>query len=295
MAHQKNLHVVSSIDTSVGVLQADARCLTQILVNLLSNAVKFTPTGGTIGLDIIGDAAEHVVYYTVWDTGIGIVEDDLARIFQPFVQLDGRLARHYAGTGLGLALVAQMVDLHRGSIAVTSLVGQGSRFTVTFPWDEISGEKGETVGNLPGMVGDAHPSARQTRYARILVVDDNPANLAMVADYLSFKGYEVVIAHEGAEAVAQTRETHPDVIVMDIQMPGMNGLEAIRCIRADPTVATVPIIALTALATSIDRKQCLAAGADDYLSKPVSLRALVKALEVLLSHGHTSGSVHASR
>jgi signal transduction histidine kinase len=294
MAHQKNLHVVSSIDTAVGVLQADARCLTQILVNLLSNAVKFTPTGGTIGLDIVGDAAEHVVHYTVWDTGIGIAEDDQARIFQPFVQLDGRLARHYAGTGLGLALVAQLVDLHSGSIAATSIVGQGSRFTVTFPWNEIRMEKGETVDKLPGTDGGASPPAGQIRQARILVVDDNPANLAMVADYLNVKGYAVVVAHEGAEAVAQTREIHPDVIVMDIQMPGMDGLEAIRCIRADPTVATVPIIALTALAMPTDRKQCLAAGADDYLSKPVSLRALVMALEVQLSHGHTSGSADTS-
>jgi CheY-like chemotaxis protein len=125
-------------------------------------------------------------------------------------------------------------------------------------------------------------------------VEDNPANLAMVADYLSVKGYEVVVAHEGAEAVAQTRETHPDAIVMDIQMPGMDGLEAIRCIRADPTVATVPIIALTALATPTDRKQCLDAGANDYLSKPVSLRALVKALAVQLGHSRASGSVDIS-
>jgi signal transduction histidine kinase len=294
MAHQKNLHVVSSIDTAVGVLQADARCLTQILVNLLSNAVKFTPTGGTIGLEIIGDMAEHVVHSTVWDTGIGIAEDDQARIFQPFVQLDGRLARQYAGTGLGLALVAQMVDLHNGSIAATSIVGQGSRFTVTIPWNEISVEKGEAVDTLPGTDGDAHPPARQTTQTRVLVVEDNPANLAMVADYLSVKGYEVVVAHEGAEAVAQTRETHPDAIVMDIQMPGMDGLEAIRCIRADPTVATVPIIALTALATPTDRKQCLDAGANDYLSKPVSLRSLVKAIAVQLSHSRASGSVDIS-
>jgi signal transduction histidine kinase/CheY-like chemotaxis protein len=292
MAHQKNLHVTSSIDTGVGVLQADARCLTQILVNLLSNAVKFTPTGGTVGLDIVGDAAEHVVRYTVWDTGIGIAEDDQSRIFQPFVQLDGRLARQYAGTGLGLALVARMVDLHSGSITATSIVGQGSRFIVTFPWNEISVEKAATVDTLPET--DASPPARQTKQARILVVEDNPANLTMVADYLSVKGYQVVVAHEGAEAVAQTRKTHPDVILMDIQMPGMDGLEAIRCIRADPTVAAVPIIALTALATPTDRKQCLAAGADDYLSKPVSLRALVTALEAQLSHGHTSGSADTS-
>jgi signal transduction histidine kinase len=288
LAHQKNLHVDSSIDSAIGMLQADARCLTQILVNLLSNAVKFTPTGGTIGLDIVGNAVERVIHCTVSDTGIGIAEEDLARIFQPFVQLDGRLARHYAGTGLGLALVTRLVDLHGGSITVTSTVGQGSRFTITLPWSESSAETDAAMDGLPGTDRDASPSACQTRQARVLVVEDNPANLAMVVDYLTIKGYDVIVAHEGAEAVAQTRAVHPDVIVMDIQMPGMDGLEAIRCIRADPRVARVPIIALTALAMPSDREQCLAAGADDYLSKPVSLRALVTALEGQLSHGRSS-------
>jgi CheY-like chemotaxis protein len=131
---------------------------------------------------------------------------------------------------------------------------------------------------------DGGSSDNSARQARILVVDDNPTNLAMVADYLTAKGFQVVVAQEGSEAVAQTRESEPDAIVMDIQMPGMNGLEAIRYIRSDPTVARMPIIALTALAMPSDRKDCLAAGADDYLSKPVSLRALVEILENRLGH-----------
>jgi signal transduction histidine kinase len=284
MAHQKNLHVVSSLDSSVGLLQADARSLTQILVNLLSNAVKFTPSGGSIGLDIVGKAAERVVNCTVWDTGIGIADDDLARIFQPFVQLDGRLSRQYAGTGLGLALVAQLVDLQHGSIAITSTIGQGSRFTITLPWNEMSAVTDIGMDEPAGKNQDGGSSDNHARQARILVVDDNPTNLAMVADYLTAKGFQVVVAQEGSEAVAQTRESEPDAIVMDIQMPGMNGLEAIRYIRSDPTVARMPIIALTALAMPSDRKDCLAAGADDYLSKPVSLRTLVEILENRLGH-----------
>jgi signal transduction histidine kinase len=292
MAQQKKLHVVSSFDSSVGMIQADARSLTQILVNLLSNAVKFTPSGGSIGLDIVGEAAERVVHCTVWDTGIGIGDDDQARIFQPFVQLDGRLSRQYAGTGLGLALVAQLVDLHRGSIAVTSAIGHGSRFTITLPWNEISEARDTRMDEATGKDQDAGSPDSQARQARILVVDDNPTNLAMVVEYLTAKGFEVLIAREGAAAVAQTRESHPDAIVMDIQMPGMDGLEAIRCIRADPMVARVPIIALTALAMPTDRKDCLAAGADEYLSKPVKLRTLLEMLETRLGHAASARIGH---
>jgi signal transduction histidine kinase len=134
LARQKDLRIVSSLDTTVGMLQADARRLKQMLVNLLSNAVKFTPEGGTIGLDVVGDAAAQRIHMTIWDTGIGMAADDLPRLFQPFVQLDSRLARQYNGTGLGLALVQRMAALHGGSVAVASTLGQGSRFTITLPW-----------------------------------------------------------------------------------------------------------------------------------------------------------------
>ncbi|HET9224373.1 MAG TPA: MASE1 domain-containing protein, partial [Roseiflexaceae bacterium] len=133
-AEQKGVRVVASFDHTIQQLYADARSVKQILVNLLTNAVKFTPSGGQVGLDIVGDTAQGIVSCSVWDTGIGIAEDDLARIFQPFVQVDGRLTREYSGAGLGLAMVARMVDLHGGSIAVTSRVGHGSRFTVALPW-----------------------------------------------------------------------------------------------------------------------------------------------------------------
>ncbi len=134
LARQKDLRIVSSNDSTVGMLHVDARRLKQMLVNLLSNVVKFTPEGGTVGLEIVGDAAARRVHLTVWDTGIGMAADDLPRLFQPFVQLDSRLARQYAGTGLGLALVQGMAALQGGSVAVESTLGQGSRFTITLPW-----------------------------------------------------------------------------------------------------------------------------------------------------------------
>jgi len=278
-AHAKRLQLVTCFDSSVQLLLADARSLKQILVNLLSNAVKFTPAGGRVGLEIAGDAAEGRVSFTVWDSGIGIAEEDLAHIFQPFVQIDGRLAREYVGTGLGLALVSRLVDLHGGSIAVTSTPSQGSRFTVTLPWRQsaeaaTAQQEGAALAKAAGDM-----PANQARRERVLVAEDNPANLMAVADYLTAKGYRVVVAHDGAEAVARARETRPDVMLMDIQMPGMDGLEATRQMRADATLAAIPIIALTALAMPGDRERCIAAGVDVYLTKPVPLPELVATIE----------------
>jgi signal transduction histidine kinase len=120
-------------------LNADALRLKQILINLLSNAIKFTPDGGSFGIEVLGNAAEKQVQITVWDTGIGIKEEDLPRLFQSFVQLDARLARQYSGTGLGLSLARKLAELHGGNIKAQSVFGQGSRFTVTMPWEAPSG------------------------------------------------------------------------------------------------------------------------------------------------------------
>jgi signal transduction histidine kinase len=134
MAQQKGLKVLTKLDSAVTTIQADERQLKQILVNLLSNAVKFTPEGGSIGLEVAGKIEQDAVYFTVWDFGIGIARENLERLFQPFVQLDSGLTRQYPGTGLGLALVRRLVNLHGGSISVESEPGKGSRFTVSLPW-----------------------------------------------------------------------------------------------------------------------------------------------------------------
>ncbi|NTU80459.1 MAG: PAS domain S-box protein [Chloroflexales bacterium] len=134
-ARTRRITVTTTLDSQFETIQADARRLTQILVNLLTNAVKFTPEGGAVGLEVRGDAAQQTVTFTVWDTGIGIAADDLPRLFQPFVQLDSALSRQYAGIGLGLALVRQLVEVHNGSITVESTLGEGSCFSVTLPWN----------------------------------------------------------------------------------------------------------------------------------------------------------------
>jgi PAS domain S-box-containing protein len=277
-AHRKQVKVSFSLDNKVSTMQADERRLKQLLVNLLSNAVKFTSEGGDVGLEVLGDAERQMVHFIVWDTGIGITRENIGRLFQPFVQLDSSLSRQYSGTGLGLSLVKRLAELHGGSVSVESKVGKGSRFTVSLPWQEASGGRQEAGGKMQEAPFVLHPASC------ILLAEDDETNLTTMSDYLSAKGYRVIVARDGHEVIQRAREDRPDVVLMDIQMPGMDGLEAIRHIRAepDPRVAQVPIIALTAIAMSGDRQRCLDAGANEYLSKPVSLKELVEVIETQL-------------
>jgi len=139
-AQKKHLTLTSQLDEQVESLQADPRRLKQILVNLLANAIKFTPEGGAAGLEVVGDAERGEARFTVWDTGIGIAPENIAQLFQPFVQLDTGLARRYEGAGLGLALVARLVELHGGRVWVESELGKGSRFSVAIPWQAVGQE-----------------------------------------------------------------------------------------------------------------------------------------------------------
>jgi len=302
-AQKKQLKVSCSFDGAVTLIRADGRRLKQILVNLLNNSVKFTPEGGMIGLEVRGDAEHQMVRLTVWDTGIGISPQDLGRLFQPFVQLDGSLSRQYAGTGLGLALVYRMVEMHGGSVAVESEVGKGSRFTVSLPWREDEGkaneQPGQEMGREPNQgtgkqrdlrlaprdpiasLGTTRNRARQAGGGpvTILLAEDSETNINTVSEYLTIKGYQVVVARNGAEAIERARETRPAVIVMDIQMPGMDGLEATRRVRADADLKKIPIIAMTALTMPGDRERCLEAGANEYVGKPISLKDLVRMIE----------------
>lgn len=272
-AQKKRLQIHYEQDPSVGVIQADERRLKQILVNLLSNAVKFTPEGGNIGLEVCSHAAARSITFTVWDTGIGIAAADQERLFQPFVQLDSRLSRQYTGTGLGLSLVYRMAQLHQGSVKVESEVGQGSRFTVALPW-------------LPAYITPSHPETGPlppvaiSQGAIVLIAEDNELVASTMDEYLSLKGYRILIAQNGYDAVELTHKLQPDIVLMDIQMPGMDGLEAIRRIRAMSTQNhTIPIIALTALAMPGDKDLCLQAGATAYISKPVPMIHLVQMIE----------------
>lgn len=284
LAQKKNLRVGFSQQPAGIAMLADARRLKQILVNLLSNAVKFTPDGGRIGLEVAADPQQAILQFTVWDTGIGIAEQNLPRLFQPFTQLDASLAREYNGTGLGLALVRTMAEMHDGSVAVQSKLGEGSRFTVSLPWrqpDELSHASDRDLPAVPPVPNrDLVPG----RKPLILLTDDNNTILEVYSSYLEASGCEVVTAYRGSDAVRIAEDRHPALILMDIQMPGMDGLATIRHLRAsrDPEVAAIPIVAVTALAMQGDRERCLEAGANAYLSKPVSLVQLAQMIAHLV-------------
>lgn len=280
MAHKKNQQVLLDIDPAARSIWADERRLKQVLVNLLSNAVKFTPENGQLGIEVRADPDEKRVTFTVWDNGIGIEEQDLTRLFQPFVQLDSSLAREVTGTGLGLALVTQMVHLHGGSITVDSKPGTGSRFHLTLPWEPALAKNAEWRLKSTGKFRAVHPDRKDRPL--ILLIEDDPDAIVMISDYLENAGYRVLAARDGSAGLEQALRNPPSLILMDIQMPHMDGLEVTRRLRADPQFRSVPILALTALAMPGDRERCLAAGATDYITKPVSLKKLAELIEKYL-------------
>jgi PAS domain S-box-containing protein len=274
-------------DERITTIYADERRLKQILINLLTNAVKFTPPGGEIGLSVRASPGNEVIHFVVWDTGIGIAEEHIERLFKPFVQVESGLARHHEGTGLGLALVARLTELHGGSVQVESEEGNGSQFTISLPFlkdptaeHSASGEPARQTTQ-----GQSVPFAQVESSPLILLAEDNESTLEVFTDYLTVKGYQVLVARSSAEVFAHLAHTLPALILMDIQMPGMDGLEMTRHIRADPETVAIPIIALTALAMPGDRERCLQAGANDYMSKPVNLKELVRAIERQLAVG----------
>lgn len=289
MAQKKRLKIQTDFRSEVQSIQADSRRLKQILLNLLSNAVKFTPEQGQIGLSFEGDKEQGIVVFQVWDTGIGIADDMMSKLFQPFVQLDSSLSRHYEGTGLGLALVKSLTDLHGGSVSVSSIIDQGSLFSITLPWqpqeEDISADSTTLAESMatPAATTAARLQTDIREGAKILLVEDNEHNRNLLGDYLDTRGYQVIIAADGAEALQHARNTVPDLILMDIQMPGIDGLEVTRRIRGELKMTEVPIIALTALAMPGDKERCLEAGADAYLSKPVAIRELMELAEELLA------------
>jgi signal transduction histidine kinase/PAS domain-containing protein len=287
LANKKSITVEYSVQPALATMYVDPKRLKQILVNLLNNAVKFTPEKGKVSLDVFADSEKKQMRFSISDTGIGIKPEDVAKLFKPFVQLDSSLSRQYEGTGLGLILVKQLTELHGGTVQVQSEIGRGSRFIVELPWDEKGNaldaglfiEENESEKNTPVIPS---PSIENNQ-KRILLAEDNDANVMMVKDYLENHGYQIFVAHHGGEVLEKAVEISPDLILMDIQMPKIDGLEATRRLRTIPGFATLPIIALTAFAMPGDRERCLEAGANEYLAKPVNLKRLLSMISEFLS------------
>jgi len=282
-ASNKRVQLATNIQPDLPDLFADEIRIRQVLLNLLTNAVKFTLEGGMVTLTVSHFSQEDALQPTylriqITDTGIGIAPENIPKLFQPFVQIDGALNRQQTGTGLGLALVKQIVELHGGQVELTSKLKEGSCFTVDLPYAPqvaLASQAKSVSGSNEADFSTAHASdTTPIPSSLILLAEDNLANVATISSYLEAKGYRLLIASDGQEAIDLAISHHPDVILMDVQMPGVDGLEAMRHIRQQESLRETLIIALTALAMTGDRERCLAAGADDYLSKPVRLKEL---------------------
>ncbi|WP_125562330.1 PAS domain S-box protein [Pseudoalteromonas rubra] len=254
------------------VLMGDALRLSQVLLNLLSNAIKFTPHFGRITLQLTAKASTKSnaqILFCVSDTGIGISPSQLQTLFAPFTQADASTTRQYGGTGLGLAISKNLVKLMGGRVWCESSEGEGARFFVeiTFPLGETATEPGVQIGAKiePGAV-----SAVLER-ATVLLVEDNDINREIAQEILTDVGMQVFTAEHGEEALERVREADVDLILMDCQMPVMDGYTATREIRKIPTYRQVPIIALTANVMHHDLQEIKACGMDDHIAKPINV------------------------
>ncbi|HEY3380673.1 MAG TPA: ATP-binding protein [Vicinamibacterales bacterium] len=279
-ASQKGLTLALRIDPDIAaVLIGDADRLRQILINLVGNAVKFTERGSvSVAVSRAPSATgETDLQFTVTDTGIGIPDDKRATIFDPFTQADGSNSRRYGGTGLGLAICSRLVEAMGGRLWLDATSGGGSTFCFVLPFDTA---EPEVAASEPDAPPPASPvSARPV--LSILLVEDSPVNQRLARALLAKRGHAVSVAGNGREALHLLASQRVDLVVMDVQMPEVDGLEATRTIRAREraTGCHLPIIAMTAHAMPGDRAKCLEAGMDEYVTKPIDPAALFAAID----------------
>jgi two-component system, sensor histidine kinase len=260
--------------------------LRQVLVNLIGNALKFTGEGGvdiSVGVDAAGD-----LRFAVRDTGVGISKQGQASLFQMFNQVDGQSRGKFGGTGLGLAISKRLVDLMGGRIGVESAMSKGSIFWFTLPLRPGTASRVTIIpagaGAVPGGALAASQGALVAKL-RILVADDNPVNQQVAAGMLRRGGHMVDIVGDGASALEAVAKGAYDLVLMDVEMPELDGFEATRRIRLlDGTKAAVPIIALTAHAMRGDEARCIEAGMSDYMPKPISRQRLDDAVRTWGRH-----------
>ena len=271
-------------------MQGDPGRLRQVMGNLLSNALKFTPRGGSIRVSAQSLAASggapRLLRLRVQDSGVGIAPKQQATIFDAFTQADASTARRFGGSGLGLAICSRLVKLMGGSIELHSELGQGSTFTVTVPMGEVAMADSAPL-SAPLELNEVSQAGDRFAGLTVLVAEDHPVNELLMNQLLQRLQCRVRNARDGAQAVAQWAAGGVDLVLMDVQMPDVNGLQATRRIREleiEQHRPHTPIVAVTANAMNGDREACLAAGMDGYVPKPVSPQALMRAMDDALLH-----------
>jgi PAS domain S-box-containing protein len=259
------------------ILVGDPQRLRQVLLNLLSNAVKFTEAGAIqVGIRLVRSLPESVdLEFTIADTGIGIPAEEQQRIFEPFTQADSSTTRRYGGTGLGLTISRRFIELMGGRLELESELGRGSlfRFTIHFPLTDSLPARPRMSDHIP----------HGQHCLRILLAEDNAINRRVAVRLLERMGHEVRVAENGREAVAAVEQGVYDLVLMDCQMPEMDGFAATRAIRSLDGGRNLPIVAMTANAMSEDRQVCLDSGMDDYIAKPISAQQLHNLLDGIQS------------
>ncbi|MEK0179978.1 MAG: response regulator [Oscillatoriales cyanobacterium] len=306
-ADKKRIALSLELDYRITKVLLDERRVRQMVINLLSNAVKFTPEQGRVklsgrlayGNEINGDyrpdcspvnASTPYFCFEVKDSGIGIPEDRWHLLFRPFQQVDSSLTRRHEGTGLGLALTKRLAELHGGTVSFQSICDRGSLFRVWLPLTEMRQELATSAASpLDSGFSSASAMPSPIGSKRILVVEDQPFNQMLISEVLELEGYAVEMIADGSgmldriSAASAAPELLPDLILMDIQLPDVDGFELMRRVKADPLWKSVPMIAVTAMAMPGDRDRCLEAGASDYLSKPLDLNLAIATVRSFLS------------
>ncbi|BAZ67062.1 MAG: hybrid histidine kinase/response regulator HrmK [Pelatocladus maniniholoensis HA4357-MV3] len=280
-ATNKGLKISLELDPNVNTLLADSLRLKQMLLNLLFNAVKFT-TNGSVGLQV--KLKNYWIYFTVWDTGIGISQEHQAELFQPYFQISNSVVSRNEGTGLGLVVTQKLAELHGGRVEVESELGHGSRFTIVLPLKQkCETEKVEEVEEL-GKVGKkaktedisrtSQSFSKNNYFPNILLVEDDSDNARLIQIYLQKLGYQINLVNNAEQMWKILYQQKPAVILLDIKLPDEDGLGIIQKLREHQQYRNIPIIVQTAMAMKGDREICLAAGVNEYISKPIDLPLL---------------------
>ncbi|MCP4290275.1 MAG: response regulator [bacterium] len=288
---EKGLELILNVDKNLpeNVL-GDVVRVRQVLINLVGNAVKFTKKGEIeLSISQVSHQGKDLqIMFSVRDTGVGISEDKKDHVFGHFTQADSSTTRSYGGTGLGLAICKQLVELMGGHIALESELGSGSRFYFIVPM-KAGTQETETVKPLPQDLAFSEPEKIIQQELKVLLAEDNPINQVYARKVLDRLGAKVSVANNGQEALNFVKDNSFDLVLMDCQMPTMDGYEATRQIRKlGDSYLDLPIIALTAFAMAEDRDICLAAGMNDYVTKPIDQKTLIKTIAKWVGKKSTS-------